>query len=87
MNYEFGEIESSEGTFGLKRGFKLAGVDQIIVSLWKVSDNETMELMTLFYSELAKTKDIDLSFNKAQREMRFRYPFEPEKWAGFVLVH
>ena len=81
-----GKIESSEGTFGLKRGFKLAGVDQIIVSLWKVPDNETMELMTLFYSELAKTKDIDNSFNKAQKEMRNRYPYEPEKWAGFVLV-
>ena len=81
-----GKIESSEGTFGLKRGFKLAGVDQIIVSLWKVPDNETMELMTLFYAELAKTKDINSSFNKAQKEMRNRNPYEPEKWAGFVLV-
>jgi CHAT domain-containing protein/uncharacterized protein HemY len=81
-----GKIESSEGTFGLKRGFKLAGVDQIIVSLWKVPDNETMELMTLFYSDLSKTNDIDKSFNKAQKEMRNRYPSEPEKWAGFVLV-
>lgn len=81
-----GKIESSEGTFGLKRGFKLAGVDQIIVSLWKVPDNETMELMTLFYSELALSKDIVSSFNKAQKEMRNRFPYEPEKWAGFVLV-
>ena len=81
-----GKIESSEGTFGLKRGFKLAGVDQIIVSLWKVPDNETMELMTLFYSELSLSKDIGSSFNKAQKEMRNRYPYEPEKWAGFVLV-
>jgi len=81
-----GKIESSEGTFGLKRGFKLAGVDQIIVSLWKVPDTESMELMTLFYSELAKTNDIDSSFNKAQKEMRNRYPYNPEKWAGFVLV-
>ena len=81
-----GKIESSEGTFGLKRGFKLAGVDQIIVSLWKVPDNESMELMLLFYSELAKSNNVDSSFTKAQKEMRNRYPFEPEKWAGFVLV-
>ena len=81
-----GKIESSEGTFGLKRGFKLAGVDQVIVSLWKVPDNETMELMTLFYSELALSKGIVSSFNKAQKEMRNRFPYEPEKWAGFVLV-
>ncbi len=81
-----GKIESSEGTFGLKRGFKLAGVEQIIVSLWTVPDKETMELMTLFYSDLSKTKDPVVSFNKAQKEMRNRYPYEPEKWAGFVLV-
>jgi hypothetical protein len=37
-----GKIEGSEGTFGLKRGFKLAGVEQMIVSLWSVPDKETM---------------------------------------------
>jgi CHAT domain-containing protein len=81
-----GKIEGSEGTFGLKRGFKLAGVEQIIVSLWSVPDKETMELMTLFYSDLTKTLNPVISFSKAQKEMRNRYPTEPEKWAGFVLV-
>jgi CHAT domain-containing protein len=81
-----GKIEGSEGTFGLKRGFKLAGVEQIIVSLWSVPDKETMELMTLFYTDLTKTLNPVISFSKAQKEMRNRYPTEPEKWAGFVLV-
>ncbi|MFM7683855.1 MAG: tetratricopeptide repeat protein [Bacteroidota bacterium] len=81
-----GKIEGSEGTFGLKRGFKLAGVEQMIVSLWSVPDKETMELMTLFYSDLTKTLNPVLSFEKAQKEMRNKYPTEPEKWAGFVLV-
>jgi tetratricopeptide (TPR) repeat protein len=81
-----GKIEGSEGTFGLKRGFKLAGVEQIIVSLWSVPDKETMELMTLFYSDLTKTLNPVISFEKAQKEMRNKYPTDPEKWAGFVLV-
>lgn len=81
-----GKIEGSEGTFGLKRAFKLAGVEQLIVSLRSVPDKETMELMTLFYTDLSLTKDPVVSFQKAQREMRYRYPNEPEKWAGFVLV-
>jgi tetratricopeptide (TPR) repeat protein len=81
-----GKIEGSEGTFGLKRGFKLAGVEQIIVSLWSVPDKETMELMTLFYTNLTKTLNPVISFEKAQNEMRNRYPTDPEKWAGFVLV-
>ena len=81
-----GKIEGSEGTFGLKRGFKLAGVEQMIVSLWSVPDKETMELMTLFYSDLTKTLNPVLSFENAQKEMRTKYPTDPEKWAGFVLV-
>jgi CHAT domain-containing protein len=81
-----GKVEGSEGTFGLKRGFKLAGVEQIIVSLWSVPDKETMELMTLFYDDLAKTLNLVSSFEKAQKEMRNKYPTEPSKWAGFVLV-
>jgi tetratricopeptide (TPR) repeat protein/CHAT domain-containing protein len=81
-----GKIEGSEGTFGLKRGFKLAGVEQMIVSLWSVPDKETMELMTLFYTDLAQTLNPVISFQKAQKEMRNKYPTDPEKWAGFVLV-
>ena len=81
-----GKIEGSEGTFGLKRGFKLAGVEQMIVSLWSVPDKETMELMTLFYTDLTKTLSPVVSFSNAQKEMRNKYPTEPEKWAGFVLV-
>jgi CHAT domain-containing protein/tetratricopeptide (TPR) repeat protein len=81
-----GNIEGSEGTFGLKRGFKLAGVDQIIVSLWDVPDEETMNLMTLFYNDLTKTLNPVSSFEKAQKEMRNKYPNDPKKWSGFVLV-
>jgi CHAT domain-containing protein/tetratricopeptide (TPR) repeat protein len=81
-----GKIEGSEGTFGLKRGFKLAGVEQMIVSLWSVPDKETMELMTLFYTDLTKTLNPVISFSNAQKEMRNKYPTDPEKWAGFVLV-
>jgi len=81
-----GKIEGSEGTFGLKRGFKLAGVEQMIVSLWSVPDKETVELMTLFYEDLSKSLNPVISFEKAQKEMRNKYPLRPDLWAGFVLV-
>ncbi len=81
-----GAIQGSEGTFGLKRALKLAGVDNMIISLWKVPDDATMEMMTLFYSELAKTKIPSSSFEIAQKAMRLKYPNEPKKWAGFVFV-
>jgi CHAT domain-containing protein/tetratricopeptide (TPR) repeat protein len=81
-----GAIQGSEGTFGLKRALKLAGVDNMIVSLWKVPDDATMEMMTLFYTELANTKKPVSSFETAQKAMRVKYPNEPKKWAGFVFV-
>jgi CHAT domain-containing protein len=81
-----GAIQGSEGTFGLKRALKLAGVDNMIVSLWNVPDDATMEMMTLFYTELANTKKPVSSFEKAQKAMRLKYPKEPKKWAGFVFV-
>ena len=81
-----GAIQGSEGTFGLKRALKLAGVDNMIVSLWKVPDDATMEMMTLFYTELSNTKKPVSSFETAQKAMRLRYPNEPKKWAGFVFV-
>ena len=42
--------------------------------------------ITLFYSDLTLTLNPVISFSKAQKEMRNKYPTEPEKWAGFVLV-
>jgi CHAT domain-containing protein len=81
-----GKIQGTEGVFGLKRGFKLAGVEQIIVSLWSVPDKETMELMELFYNDLVKTENAVLSFEKAQKTMRKKYADRPDLWAGFVLL-
>ena len=81
-----GKIEGSEGTFGLKRGFKLAGVEQMIVSLWSVPDKETMELMTLFMKTSPNPSTQSTPFEKAQKQMRETYPTRPDLWAGFVLV-
>jgi CHAT domain-containing protein len=79
-----GDIKGNEGVFGLQRAFKLAGVKNMILSLWKVPDKETAELMTLFYKNYFTGKTIKDAFNTAQKEMRIKY--SPYSWAAFVLI-
>ena len=79
-----GEIKGSEGVFGLQRAFKMAGVKNIIMSLWKVPDTQTAELFGVFYGEYLSGKSIHEAFQLAQAAMKAKY--EPYYWAGFVLL-
>jgi len=79
-----GDIKGSEGVFGLQRAFKMAGVKNIIMSLWKVPDKETQELMTLFYSYCFSGKSVHDALQAAQSEMKKKYA--PYYWAGFKLL-
>jgi CHAT domain-containing protein len=79
-----GDLQGTEGVFGLQRALKIAGVKNIIVSLWQVPDKETVELMTAFYTNLLSGKEVREAFYLAQKEMRSRYA--PFFWAAFVLV-
>jgi CHAT domain-containing protein/Tfp pilus assembly protein PilF len=81
-----GDIEGSEGVYGLQRAFKMAGVYIIVMSLWKVPDAETAEFMNLFYQNWMKDNQVRKAFTFAQRAMQEKYKEEPLKWAAFVLV-
>ena len=83
-----GEV-TGDGVFGLQRGFKKAGVQSIVMSLWEVDDMATKIMMTRFYENLAKGKSKYDSFREAQKYLRkyekCRYD-EPEYYAAFVLL-
>jgi CHAT domain-containing protein len=81
-----GDIQGNEGVYGLYRAFKMAGVQSIIMSLWKIPDNETSEFMELFYSNWMKGITIRAAFNSTQQIMQTKYTNEPNKWAAFVLI-
>lgn len=81
-----GDIQGGEGVFGLQRAFKLAGAKSILMSLWKVDDDATRELMQSFYKKWLGGMDKRDAFRTAQKELRNKYPKEPNKWAGFVMV-
>lgn len=84
-----GDTSTSEGVFGLQRGFKLAGVGSIIMSLWNVDDAATRILMTEMYKNLASGQSKRNAFNNAQIALRTNDngAFDmPEYWAAFVLL-
>ena len=80
-----GSAESSEGVFGLQRGFKMAGVKTLVVSLWNVDDEVTSELMKLFYVNWLSSGNKAEAFKKAQMAIKEQHP-NPYYWAPFVMI-
>jgi CHAT domain-containing protein/predicted negative regulator of RcsB-dependent stress response len=83
-----GKEIKGEGLVGVARGFMYAGAPRIVVSLWKVDDRATSELMKRFYqgmlgperlSPAGALRQAQLSIWK-QKQWR-----EPYYWAAFVL--
>lgn len=80
-----GDIKGGEGVYGLQRAFKTAGARSIIMSLWKVPDKATVELMESFYTNwIVRKISKEDAFNYAQNEMRKKYS-DPYMWAAFIL--
>ncbi|NJL27434.1 MAG: CHAT domain-containing protein [Thermoanaerobaculia bacterium] len=82
-----GKEVRGEGIVGLPRGFLYAGAARVVVSLWKVDDDATAELMKSFYREmLVEGRPPAAALRAAQLNLRRRPGWEtPRYWAGFVL--
>ena len=63
-----GEARSGEGVLGLRRSFMMAGAENLLMTLWPVSDQTTSEIMADFYREALKTRNAPGSLAKVQRE-------------------
>lgn len=82
-----GDIVGNEGVYGLQRAFRIAGVKNVLMSLWQVPDYPTQELMTLFYKKWIGDKlPIHQALKAAQKAMRDK-GYEPYQWAGWVLMN
>ncbi len=80
-----GDVKSGEGVYGLQRAFQVAGADALIMSLWKVDDAATQQLMTNFYTNWIKLGNKQKAFKQAQLQLMTKYK-EPYYWGAFVMM-
>ena len=78
-----GEVQVGEGVFGLRRTFMLAGARTLVMSLWKVPDQQTQELMADFYRLLLSGHPRAEALREAQLALKAKYP-HPRFWGAFI---
>ncbi|MCU0428415.1 MAG: CHAT domain-containing protein [Cytophagaceae bacterium] len=80
-----GEISTGEGVFGLQRAFLVAGAGNVIMSLFKINDEATKDLMEVFYEQWVKTGDKRKSFIEAKKAIQQKYK-SPRIWGAFLMI-
>ena len=78
-----------EGIFSIARGFAYAGCPSILMSLWKVSDKTTAEIMGYFYQNLVKGMQKDEALRRAKItyiENSDDTKAHPSMWAAFIAL-
>ncbi len=75
----------SGNAFSLAKAFYLAGSQQVLATLWPVSDHVSLAFMTEFYTSLRDNGDVFAAYQQALRTTR-RQVEHPALWAPFVLI-
>ena len=63
-----GEYKSSEGILGLRRGFVMAGAENLLLTLWPVEDEATAQFMLAFYEAMHAGDNVPRALAEVQRD-------------------
>jgi CHAT domain-containing protein len=63
-----GEAKSGEGVLGLRRGFIQAGAQNLLMTLWPISDETTVDIMADFYENAHRTGNAPQALANVQRD-------------------
>lgn len=82
-----GKLLRGEGLMAFTRGFLYAGAQNLVVSLWKVSDRQTQDLMIEFYKNILSGQSYAGSLRNAKLKMLHNKATAfPKSWSSFVLI-
>ncbi|MFH7245095.1 MAG: tetratricopeptide repeat protein [Spirulina sp.] len=81
-----GQVANGEGVYGLRRAFVMAGAESQLMSLWKVDDLGTAELMQRYYQRLQNGEGRSESLRQVQLEFIADPDYQhPYYWASFIF--
>jgi tetratricopeptide (TPR) repeat protein len=63
-----GEARAGEGVMGLRRGFVQAGAQNLLMTLWPISDETTVQIMLDFYDKAFKSGNAPQALADTQRD-------------------
>jgi CHAT domain-containing protein/tetratricopeptide (TPR) repeat protein len=78
-----GKVTNGEGVYGLRRAFTLAGAESQVMSLWKVNDQVSRELVESYYKNLKANQGRSQSLKTIQLDLLKKYQY-PYYWAAFI---
>lgn len=78
-----GDARLADGVLGLRRACAIAGARTLVMSLWKVPDDATLELMTGFYQRIMRGEPRADALREAQRDLASKHP-SPLYWGAFI---
>ncbi|XP_044170136.1 tetratricopeptide repeat protein 28-like [Acropora millepora] len=82
-----GRILKGEGVVGIARAFLAAGARSVLVALWAIDDEATMEFMKRFYQHLKEGKTASAAVHQSMKFLRESEEFsEMWDWAPFQLI-
>ena len=75
---------SSEGVVGTARSFLGSGARAVLVALWPINDEATMELVIELYKKLTQEYSLCAALQQAMMVLKRRY-LSPKVWAPFQI--
>jgi CHAT domain-containing protein len=84
-----GKLSGGEGVFSIARAFLLAGVRNVVLTHWPVSDRSSADLMDRYYYYLSQGYATDIALQRSKTDyLTYGDPVKahPYYWAGYVNV-
>lgn len=89
-NTGYGQLQRGEGLMSLSRAFAYAGAPSMVVSLWKIPDLPTAQIMESFYKFIKKGQSQDQALQNAQltylQQTEQAELLHPYFWSGFIQL-